>query len=143
MDRHKIAACVAAAILQAGICERTRDVPSDRQPPEVRLANEILAFQCALHVLYSYLSDESGYRLDDVAQLDSNVIERIGQDGFLMPPTYEGAESYEMHLIKAMRISKGLRLGGTIPPMDILLYSAILYHIELHNFEKPLLPQVV
>ncbi|GAB0056112.1 hypothetical protein SIID45300_00416 [Candidatus Magnetaquicoccaceae bacterium FCR-1] len=143
MDRHKIAACLAAAILQAGICERTRDVPSDRQSVEVRLANEILAFICSLHVLYSYLSHENGYRLDDVAQLDSKVLEKIGQEGFLMPSTYEGAESYEMHLIKAMRISKGMRPDEKIPPMDILLYSAILYHIELHNFEKPLLPQVL
>lgn len=110
---------------------------------EVRLANEILAFICSLHVLYSYLSHENGYRLDDVAQLDSKVLEKIGQEGFLMPSTYEGAESYEMHLIKAMRISKGMRPDEKIPPMDILLYSAILYHIELHNFEKPLLPQVL
>ncbi|MBF0138180.1 MAG: hypothetical protein H7833_15160 [Magnetococcus sp. DMHC-1] len=140
MDRHKIAACVAAAILHVRVLKRSNIL--DKGSPRAHFANEILAFYCALNTLASFIF--TGFDQGEL-QIDPNRILDLRKTGFRMPPTPKNSDTYDQHIYLAFQVSRTLRylpnsqpslgMSHNFIPVDILLLSTILYHIELYNLE--------
>ncbi|MBF0321452.1 MAG: hypothetical protein HQL62_00670 [Magnetococcales bacterium] len=82
----------------------------------------------------------AGYESGEL-KVDPEPMDLIIKNGLKMPPTHAGSDSYEQHIYFAMSKSKSLRnLSNESPdygqgslPVDILLFSTILYHIEIYN----------
>lgn len=115
LDRHKVAVCMAYAIL------RSRVMRVDRWrmplPNEILMANEYLAIYTAINIIEQYkrdeIGEESGYKL-------------------IFPVTYhevEGKNSVFIdNLCKSLFYAK-----KNLRSMDIFAYSAILFFVERYT----------
>lgn len=111
MDRHKIAANVLCSLLKAKLINVNRLI-SDL-PIELLLANEYLAFYCALNIIELYKTDiiHEKYYL-------------------ILPKTYiesEGDTSYIENVCKALYYSKKINQN------DVFSYANILFLLEKHT----------
>ncbi|MBF0155160.1 MAG: hypothetical protein HQL64_15585 [Magnetococcales bacterium] len=137
MDRHKLAACVAGALLHEKVLGFSIESPVETWSLRAFFGNEILAFQCGLNIMAAFILEGT------LKKLSPDQARKIQELGFEMPPTHhqdgEGTEEYEWHFCRALRISRNLRgkdIAPDEPPVDLLLLSAIFYHIELCNLVK-------
>jgi hypothetical protein len=134
IDRHKVASCVACAILQV----RPMDIRRDEETARLaHFANETLAFLVALSVMKSFTKTiieikegDARYKNDDgvdvsaLSRTKTRVLQRIVDDGYVFPRI--GNSDYLLWQIMAM---SDIRLLDDY----ILSLSCILFLIEAHS----------
>lgn len=108
MDRHKIASAMMFSILKARLVKVNRLVPD--LPLELLLANEYIAFYCAVNIIEIYRRD-------------------MGAEEYsvLFPDTYienEGEMSYLENTCKALYYTKSYKMS------NILLFANALFMLE-------------
>ncbi len=111
MDRHKIASNMLFSILKAKVIRVNRLIP--HLPLELLLANEYLAFYCAINIIEIYKRD-------------------MGFENYsiVFPDTYiqgEGQNSYLENTCKALYYSKSYKIK------DILLFANNLFMLEKYT----------
>lgn len=112
MDRHKIASNMMCSLLKAKIINVNRLIP--HLPLELLLANEYIAFYCAINIVELYKSDltKKKYCL-------------------ILPPTYiddeDDNKSYTENVCKALYYSKKFTIN------DIFSYANILFMLECYT----------
>lgn len=108
MDRHKIASAMMFSILKARVVKVNRLV-SDL-PLELLLANEYIAFYCAVNIIEIYKRDVG-----------------LGNYSIVFPDTYiedEGETSYLENTCKALYYTKSYKIS------NILLFANTLFMLE-------------
>ncbi|MCH5343384.1 MAG: hypothetical protein J1E64_05035 [Acetatifactor sp.] len=111
MDRHKIASIMMVAILKAKVVKVNRKIAG--LPLQLLLANEYLAFYCALNIVELYKADLIGEKYSIV-----------------IPDTYiegEGSMSYVENTCKALYYSKCFKLN------DIFSYANVFFMLERYT----------
>ncbi len=113
MDRHKIASNMMFSILKAQVVKVNRLVPN--LPLELLLANEYIAFYCAINIIEIYKRD-------------------LGFDNYsiLFPDTYiegEGKTSYLENTCKALYYTKSYKIS------NVLLFANTLFMLEKYTDE--------
>lgn len=124
MDRHKISACLIAAIIK---CRPISYSMSQTPPSPLILSNYKIAFFSGLRGLCllrisQWLSDGNMSDLADALHEQKN---------FTFPKTNEGHDEYSLGCIKSIALTD---LQGY--SFDFLAYSNILYWIERFNEEN-------
>lgn len=117
LDRHKVSALMIKAILDV----RPLDIKKKKQntKPKVYLANEILAFGCALSILQSYI-------LSDARSSGDSEKYAIFQDGFVFPQVNHSG--YVHCIVMNLYLNYGKRR------FDVLAFSNILFMIENYTY---------
>ena len=115
IDRHKIAAALTSAILN----NKPFDIVLRNNDQEVSsqaiLANEILAFNSALAVVFCFIIQKAK---DD----NDNISLKIFEKGFIFPKCEHG--EYETHIFKMLYYSKYNQ------KFDFFTFSNLLFMIE-------------
>jgi hypothetical protein len=131
LDRHKISACITAAIIKTRLISDTNI--NDKNDDEYLLRgsnrlNEQLAFYCGMSNLIAFMADESD---DDIQELKDGVfyfpktnhsterIDRNGQD--------RGIQDYKDSIIR------GLYYSNTISGIQTLMLSNIYFLLEAYH----------
>lgn len=124
MDRHKISACLIAAIIKW----RPISYSMSKTPPsQLILSNYKIAFLAGLKVLY--LLRMAQWILDGNMNDLADALHEQGT--FKFPKTNEGHDEYSLGCIKSIALTDLLGY-----PFDILAYANILYWIERFNEEN-------
>jgi len=131
LDRHKISACITAAVIKTRLISDTNI--NDKDDAEYLLRdsnrmNEQLAFYCGMSNLIAFMADESD---DDIQELKEGVfhfpktnhstvrIDRNGQD--------RGIQDYKDSIIR------GLYYSNTISGVQTLMLSNIYFLLEVYH----------
>ena len=113
MDRHKIAASVMCAILKGKVVKVQRLIPN--LPMHLLMANEYIAFYCALNLVEMYVRDA----------VDNK------EYSLVMPQTLIEEEnpktSYIENICKVLYYTKNIRV------CDVLSYANILFLLEKYT----------
>ncbi len=124
MDRHKISACLIAAIVK---CRPISFSMYGTPPYQLILSNYKIAFFSGLKALYLL---QLAQWMCDGAMID--LVDALSEQGmFKFPKTNEGHDEYSLGCIKSIALTD---LQGY--PFDILAYANILYWIERFNEEN-------
>jgi hypothetical protein len=125
IDRHKIAAAVALAILRVKPLEPAKDAPAI--PREARYANEILAITVGVRITQDFMSYD--YKL---AGDDDKTQHAVAQ--FVWPPATDGQESYLRQFVKELRhtVTKGT--------CDPYLLAHVFFLLEAYHRNAMRLP---
>lgn len=122
LDRHKVAACIAGAILSASPIEG----PNIRQGSSYKVsyfANETLALFAALGIVKSFIRSDK----ENVIELDLKTKEVFLKRGFCFPkPT---RDDY-LHWLLFM-LQESTNIG-----FNVLSFSNILYLLEIHSMSQ-------
>jgi hypothetical protein len=129
IDRHKIAAAVALAILRVQPLEIAKGAPAI--PREARYANEILAITAGVRITQDFMFYDyklTGYADDDKTQ------RAVAQ--FVWPPATDGQESYLCQFVKELRYTVA---KGTCDPY---LLAHVFFLLEAYHRNAMNLPPV-
>jgi len=130
LDRHKISACITAAIIKTRLISNTNinDKNDEYLLRDSNRMNEQLAFYCGMSNLIAFMADESD---DDIQELKEGVfyfpktnhsterIDRNGQDS--------GMQDYKDSIIR------GLYYSNTISGVQTLMLSNIYFLLEAYH----------
>lgn len=122
LDRHKVAACIAGAILKA----RPLDAHLSSQEGHCNLSyfcNEALALFSALGIIISFIRSDSQNKI----QLDVALKEDFLNRGFLFPSPVHG--TYLPWLLFVLQESS--QIG-----FNVLSFSNILYLLEIYTLSQ-------
>lgn len=122
LDRHKVAACVAGAVLRAKPMEITSSSEKSRYNL-LYFCNESLALFSALGIVKSFIRSD----LKNVMELDLNLKDDFLKDGFLFPKPLHS--DYLPWLLFVLQESS--QIG-----FNVLSFSNILYLIETYTFAQ-------
>jgi hypothetical protein len=131
IDRHKISACVTAAIIKTRLIGDTK--VNDRSTDEYLLRdsnrmNEQLAFYCGMSNLVAYMADESD---DNIQELKDGIfyfpktnhsVERIDRNH-----QAQGEQDYKDSIIRALYYS------NTMSGIQTLMLSNIFFLLEAYH----------
>ncbi len=126
LDRHKIASCLAFAILKSRVFKVNR--LKSNIPEELLLANEYLAFYVAINIVEMFKRFESDYKFNN------NYI-------LIFPKTFHEDSDHEENTF-VYNTCKGFSFIKNLNYFDIIAYSTILFQLErytdtiLENDEK-------
>lgn len=122
LDRHKVASCIAGAILST----RPMEVCPTADKSQYNLlyfANESLALFSALGIVKSFIRSDSS----NVIELDSELKEAFLKDGFLFPnPVHSDYLPWLLFILQECS-----QIG-----FNVLSFSNILYLLETHTFSQ-------
>lgn len=123
IDRHKVAACIAGAILNAKPFESDAEVDNNDHKRIVYLANETLALFSALAIVQSFIRDDK----DNTMELDPELKNIFLTKGFSFPtPLHSDYLPWLLFLLRD-------NLGNEF---NVLAFSNILYLIETYTFSQ-------
>lgn len=122
LDRHKVAACIAGAILSASPIE----APNIRQGNSYKVsyfANETLALFAALGIVKSFIRSDK----DNVIELDPKAKALFLKYGFRFPePTQDDYIPWLLFMLQ-----ESANIG-----FNVLSFSNILYLLETHSISQ-------
>lgn len=123
IDRHKIASCIAGAILSTKPLEYVKLNNGESMPRILYLANETLAFFSALAIVKSFIRADTS----NMAQLDSELKKEFLKNGFIFPhPAHDDYLPWVLYLLQ-----EGSKIG-----FNVLSFSNILYLLETYTFAQ-------
>ena len=123
IDRHKVAACIAGAILNAKPFESNAEIDNNEHKRIVYLANETLALFSALAIVTSFIRDDK----DNTMKLDTELKNIFLKNGFIFPtPLHSDYLPWLLFLLRD-------NLGNEF---NVLAFSNILYLIETYTFSQ-------
>lgn len=122
LDRHKVAACIAGAILSTRPMESPAGLDSDRSRLSY-FSNEVLALFSALGIVKSFIRSDH----DNVMNLDPDLKSDFLEVGFLFPePLHDDYLPWLLFLLQ-----ESSKIG-----FNVLSFSNILYLLETHTFDQ-------
>lgn len=123
IDRHKVASCIAGAILSTKPLECKELDDNEYHPRILYLANETLAFFSSLAIIKSFIRSDT----ENKAGLDTELKESFMQTGFIFPqPTYDDYLPWILYLLQE----------SSIIGFNVLSFSNILYLLETYTFSQ-------
>lgn len=123
IDRHKVASCIAGAILSTKPLEYVEQKNGESMPRILYLANETLAFFSALAIVKSFIRADTSNK----AKLDSELKKVFLKEGFIFPtPAHDDYLPWVLYLLQ-----EGSKIG-----FNVLSFSNILYLLETYTFAQ-------
>lgn len=122
LDRHKVAACIAGAIVSASPLALEGNEPNVRTRLSC-LANETLAFLSALGIVKSFISSDQGNSIG----LDIELKKDFLSQGFIFPSNNKN--DYMLWLL--FLLQECSKIG-----FNVLSFSNILYLLEEYTFSQ-------
>lgn len=122
LDRHKVASCIAGAILRAQPMKISPTADKNRYNL-LYFANESLALFSALGIVKSFIRSDS----DNVMNLNQELKNDFLEKGFLFPKPVHG--DYLPWLLFILQECS--QIG-----FNVLSFSNILYLLETHTFDQ-------
>ena len=123
IDRHKVASCIAGAILSTKPLECVELEKEVSAPRILYLVNETLAFFSALAIVKSFIRADTLNK----AKLDSELKEEFLKRGFIFPqPAHDDYLPWVLYLLQ-----EGSKIG-----FNVLSFSNILYLLETYTFAQ-------
>lgn len=124
MDRHKVASCIAGAILSTHPMGFKDNPLRAGETPRVRmsyLANETLALFSALAIVKSFIRSTP----DNELSFDPTLKERFLKEGYIFPvPKHDDYLPWLLYLLRE----------SSIIGFNVLSFSNILYLLECYTF---------
>lgn len=115
LDRHKVCACICLAICKARLFGYPRQISDEMADTFSLRANEKLALQVALDLLYSFYADSAEMRANN-------------SDCMLFPTLLYDRNSHFDNVVNGLLFSN---LTSNLP--DPWWLAQLFYHIEVHN----------
>lgn len=120
MDRHKVASCIAGAIIKTRLLER-KTFSVNEQKRISHLANETLALFSALAIVKSFICSD----VENELNIDATLKNDFAAQGFIFPtPRHDDYLPWLLFLLQE---------SNTIG-FNVLSFSNILYLIEEYTF---------
>ncbi|MCL1886212.1 MAG: hypothetical protein FWF98_05625 [Dehalococcoidia bacterium] len=127
LDRHKIAACLTAAIIDVRLLSSRKTNEQDNGPlhslKDAHRLNEQLAFMCGLSVLSMFMATKSKQNERVVDEITNNL-----KDGFIFPPPVNGKACPDS-LVRALYFS---HISYGVNP---ILMASIYYLLEQYFYK--------